>query len=332
MRTLVGIALVFGSASCWGYYRSYLPLSAHELALRFPQRVLARDFRPGDVAHFGSTTVRSLESGGEVQFSGVDAAGKPWQVTASAWSLGASVYTADLDHNGIPDLIYAGYTGGCGLAPPMHVLTILFDTSRRPIPSEMDGYFEVDKRGLTDLVDLDGDGRAELIRQAYDDGYWITSLYEARGAHWHSVNGAHASRTFPMYTRFTTRPNRIPVTPSPHRHPMEDDLSNDVIRKSGTIQTVHWANVEQSENPDLVLLDGTVCTPIAWYSTMVVVVDGPDGRMAATLHTTAETLFQQITALHLPIRITGHRRYDTASDQEPRHARCVPEAIWASRR
>jgi hypothetical protein len=105
----------------------------------------------------------------------------------------------------------------------------------RPVPSEMDGYFEIDASGFKDLIDLGGDGRAELVRQSYDDGYWITSLYEARDAHWHLIAGEHASRSFPIYTRFTNRANRVPTTPGPGRHPTEDDLSNDVDNFSGAL-------------------------------------------------------------------------------------------------
>src|SRR5207244_2167325 len=120
----------------------------------------------------------------KVRFSGRDLAGKPWIVSASALMPGGAVYSADLDHNGLTDFIYAGYTGGNGLAPTMLVLTLLFDSAGRPVPTAMDGYVEIDGMVFKDIVDLDGDGRAELIRQSYDDGYWITSLYEARDAHW----------------------------------------------------------------------------------------------------------------------------------------------------
>jgi hypothetical protein len=172
---------------------------------------------------------------------------------------GGGLYSADLDNSGTVDLIYVAYTGGNGLAPPMHVLTLLFDKTGRPVPSEMDGHFEIDEHGLQGLIDLDGDGRAELIRQAFDDGYWITSAYEARDAHWHRISVQHAARTFPIYTRFTNRANRVPTTPAPARHPIEDDLSNDTTAHSGRLTAVHWANVSQSESPQLDLSDGTIC-------------------------------------------------------------------------
>ena len=180
------------------YMKGYLPLKDSEISHRFPQRVLRSKFVQGmSAARVGTATVRFLEPTNEIRFSGLDTTGKPWTVTADAMR-GGALYSADLDNSGTMDLIYAAYTGGNGLAPPMHVLTLLFDKTGRPVPSEMDGYFEIDEHGLLDLIDLDGDGRAELIRQAFDDGYWITSAYQARDAHWHRISGQFAARAFPI--------------------------------------------------------------------------------------------------------------------------------------
>lgn len=331
LPVLTAILLLFATANCWGYWKRYLPLDDRELSLRFPQRVLRSKFVQGMSAQVGSTAIHFLEPTNEISFSGVDSSGKPWTVTADAM-FGGGLYSADLDHNGTVDLIYASYTGGNGLAPPMHVLTLLFDTAGRPVPSEMDGYFEVDAYGLKDLVDLDRDGRAELIRQAYDDGYWITSLYEARDGHWHRISGQHGSRTFPIYTRFTNRENRISTTPAPGRNPREDDLSNDMAAYSGTLTTVHWADIKTSENPQLNLSDGTVCTPVAWYSSMVVVVDGTDGRVAATLGASekAHVLLETILKSKLKVQIKGRRRYAVTGDRPSKPTLCVPETVWAS--
>jgi hypothetical protein len=314
---------------CAAYMRGYLPLKDSEISHRFPQRVLRATFVQGMPAvRLGSTTVRFVEGGNLIQFSGIDSAGKPWTVTADAMR-GGALYLADLDRNGIVDLIYAANTGGNGLAPPMHVLTLLFDTAGRPVPSEMDGYFEIDQHGLQDLIDLDGDGRAELIRQAYDDGYWITSDYEARDAHWHRITGDHASQRFPLYTRFTNRANRVSTTPAPGRHPVEDDLSNDATAYAGKLTAVRWANVAQSENPRLDLSDGTVCTPVAWYSSMVVVRDTAAGRTVATLGAPgkAHELLSDIMRSKTGVEMKGHRRYVVTGDQKP--TRCVPETVWA---
>lgn len=329
LRTTLALLL---PASGTAYVKNYLPLMDTEISHRFPQRVLRSKFVQGaTAARVGSTTVRFVEATNEIRFSGFDMTGKPWTVTANAM-MGGGLYSADLDNSGAVDLIYAAYTGGNGLAPPMHVLTLLFDRTGRPVPSEMDGYFEIDEHGLQDLIDLDGDGRAELIRQAYDDGYWITSAYEARDAHWHLVSGQHAARTFPIYTRFTNRANRVPTTPAPGRHPVEDDLSNDTTIHSGKLTAVHWANVSQSENPQLDLSDETVCTPVAWYSSMVVVRDTTGGRSAATLGAPEEAhrLLNMIMQAKVGVEVKGHRRYAVTGDQKSNPTRCVPETVWAT--
>jgi len=214
----------------------------------------------------------------------------------------------------------------------MRVLTLMFDKAGRPVPSEMDGYFETDSHGLKDLIDLDGDGRAELIRQSFDDGYWITSLYEARDAHWHLIKGQHASRVFPLYTRFTNRANHVPVSPAVGRHPTEDDLSNDTAIYTGKLTAVHWAKTETSRDPELILSDGTVCTPIAWYSSMVVVVDGADGRTAATLGApeNAHKLLDLIAKERFVVEIKGQRRDPGTGEHVLEPTSCIPETVWAS--
>ncbi len=326
----------FAAVSCnsSAYIRRYLPLKDSEIANRFPLRVVRAKFVQGTPAvRVGSTTVRFVEESNQIRFSGIDNGAKQWTVAADAMR-GGSLYSADLDNNGTVDLIYAAYTGGNGLAPPMHILTLLFDAAGRPVPSEMDGYFETDEHGLQDLIDLDGDGRAELIRQAYDDGYWITSDYEARDAHWHRISGEHTSWTFPIYTRFTNRMNRTPTTPAPGRHPTEDDLSNDTLLYSGRISAIRWANVSQSENPEVDMSNGTVCTPVAWYSSMIVVRDEAGGRWAATLGAPEEAhgILNEILRSKDEVEVKGHRRYAVTGDPKPTPTRCVPETIWASAR
>ena len=74
------------------------------------------------------------------------------------------------------------------------------------------------------MADLDGDGRAELLYMNYDDGYWITNLYRLRESRWSRVEGRFAGLGFPLYTRFTIRPNHRPVRPARGRNPVAPDL------------------------------------------------------------------------------------------------------------
>jgi hypothetical protein len=323
--------ILLSSEMCTAYFKRYMPLDDAELSHRVSQRRIPIKIEDGASVRVGGALI-NLEEGGTLTITGMDKAGLPWRFTGSWNAFGGGFFSADLDKSGTPDLIYAWNTGGNGLAPSMHITTLMFDHRGRPVPSQMDGYFEIDRNGIEDLVDLDGDGRAELIRQSWDDGYWITSLYEARGARWHRVEGEHAGRSFPLYTRFTTRSNRVATTPAPGRHPIEDDLSNDFPSHRSRLRSVKWANVAQSENPELVLDDGTVCSPAAWYSTMSVVLDTSKERIAATLSAPEEAraLLETIRDRKLDVQITGKRRYAATGDHSRKPTRCVPETIWAS--
>ncbi len=243
-----------------------------------------------------------------------ESAGLEWSFEGHWDFFGGGFYTADLDNNGTLDLIFASNTSGVGLSPSMHIVTLMFDHHGSPIPCEIDGYFEIDKNGVTDLVDLDGNGRAELIRQAYDDGYWITSLYEARESRWHLVKGTHGQRSFPLYTRFTNRPNQVPTLPTRGRNPIEDDLSNDSPLLTSKLRAVTWANVGQSESPELTLSDGTACSLVD--ETMAVILDTKSGRSAATMSAPEEArrLLEIIRDGNLSVQISGHRRYGATTD------------------
>ena len=321
-----GILALLAPAA-YAYMKGYLPLSDEELSRRVPQRRIPIKLEYEATARFGNAVIR-LDGDDEFSVVGKDRRGRPWRFTGH-WSLlcGGAFYSADLDQNGVPDLISVWNTCGNGLAPSTHVTTLMFDDLGRPVPSEMDGYFEFDKNGVEDLVDLDGDGRAELIRQAWNDGYWITSLYEARGARWHRIAGEHGGRSYPLYTRFTSRANRVATKPTPHRHPIEDDLSNDRPAHKSRLQALHWGDVQQSENPTLTLEDGTVCD--TWYNTMTVILDSAEGRIATTLATPDEAreLLERMHDRKLEIEITGRRR--DALTRERSSADCVPETVWA---
>src|SRR6185369_15172166 len=72
------------------YMRGYLPLKDGEIAKRFPVRVLRANFTQSmGPVRIGASTVRFLEETNEIQFTGVDAAHKPWTVTADAMRGGA---------------------------------------------------------------------------------------------------------------------------------------------------------------------------------------------------------------------------------------------------
>jgi hypothetical protein len=75
---------------------------------------------------------------------------------------GCLVWKADLDKNGKQDLIIASWSSVNG--PGVEVTLIVFDEDNRPVPwHSPTAYFDYDKHGLKNLVDLDQNGRAELL-------------------------------------------------------------------------------------------------------------------------------------------------------------------------
>jgi hypothetical protein len=180
----------------------YLPLNRSELGNRFPVKYLGTigDLRPGyfeaaqdapppdkvvignlafykdfkapqdtplpdreEVGPSGANVAKSAN--GALLITGKDRNDSPWSVDLGDFTLNYACrfYSADLDRNGIRDLVLIFPTGGNGLAPTSHFFSLTFDEQGRPVPFEADGYFEESVKGVTDLVDLNRNGRAELI-------------------------------------------------------------------------------------------------------------------------------------------------------------------------
>lgn len=280
---------------------SYLPLSKAETARRFPLKY-AGNFTRGEldpdekpkptllpervnIGVSGAQITKHIsEDDEELMFVGKDKNGKDWSVMLGGTTInhGFRFYTADLDQNGMQDGVLLAYTMGNGLAPTMHISTLTFDETGRPILFEIEGYFHAVNDGIFDVVDLDRDGLAEIIYLNHSDGYWVTNIYECSNARWTRVKGRHAERTYPLHTRFTNRPNRVAVTPKAGKHPASDDLSNAAARISGQLLSYKWAEVNASE--DIVLRvkskigKAVECSPASWYSTFAVIIDKPEGR------------------------------------------------------
>lgn len=328
---------------CFAQNHDYLPLSRTETNRRFPVKFIGETGggRPG---YFGTGTdgvaaparmnvgpsgsnFRMDEDGGAV-IEGKDKDGAPWRVRLGNLSgYGSRLYTADLDRDKVQDLVIMSPTGGNGLAPTSHLFMLTFDEKGRPLPFEADGYFEEDKRGVFDLLDIDGDGRAELLYMNFDDGYWITTLYKVGGGRWRRVEGAHGRRTYPLYTRFTNRPNRRPVAPGSGRKPFMADLSNDAPVLRGTLAAYEWADIRQSEDVKLFIdtSAGRVeCSPVAWFGSFGVVTDSAEGREVVTVYGNedeARALLDAVVKASSPVTLYGRRSAE----------KCSPEWVWVSR-
>jgi hypothetical protein len=338
------LSLLLCAWPCFAQHRDYLPLSRAETGRRFPVKFIGETGggRPG---YFGtgadgaaapasvkvgpSGATFEMDGEGRAVVNGRDKGGAPWRVRLGNLSsmFGARVYTADLDGDKAGDLVIVSPTGGNGLAPTRHLFALTFDGKGRPVPFEADGYFEEDARGVFDLLDIDRDGRAELLYMNYDDGYWVTTLYEVRGGRWRRVEGAHGGRTYPLYTRFTHRPNRRPVAPRAGRKPFTPDLSNDAPTLRGTLASYEWADVSRSEDLKLVLKAGgeeVVCRPVAWFGSFGLVADSSEGREVVTLYgneEAAKALLEAAAKAGSEAALYGSRSAEG----------CSPEWLWLRR-
>jgi len=332
--------------SAWAFQyenQDYLPLNKIELHRRSPVKYVGTIGGSGSPGDFEGTQDKPLPkrldigvSGAAVSetedkgllIAGEDRDKKSWSVTLgeSALAYACRFYVADIDSNGIRDVVVVFPTGGNGLAPTSHIFTLTFDEQGRPISFEADGYFEESNEGIADLVDLDRDGRAELIYMNFDDGYWITNLYEVENARWQLIKGQHGRRIYPLYTRFTNSPNRKPVVPKRGRHPSAPDLSNTSPLLQGRLISYRWADVSSSEDILLTVENRQgkrmVSEPVSWYASFAVVLDNKDGRKIISLSANEEAVksaLNEIIAKGYDIALYGRRRGDISS----------PEILWA---
>ena len=342
MRTLItSIAVLFlvlslrAEVAAQYENQGYLPLTRTELSKRFPVTYIGTlgvrrpgyfedqsdKTLPNRIGIGPSGAVVTTPEDTDLIITGKDKLQREWSIQlgypAVAWA--CRFYEADLDRNGIRDAVLVFPTGGNGLAPTSHFLAITFDERGRPVTFEADGYFQEPDGQIFDLVDLNRNGRAELIYMKFDDGYWITSIYEVRNARWQRIVGRHANRTYPLYTRFTIKENHRAVTPKRGLHPFTPDLSNSSPQLTGRLV---------SYNDDLSLViqkpggKSVTSKPDSWYGSFAVVLDSPDGRKIVSMSAERETLrslLNKIVSDRCEVTLFGTRDREGSS----------PELLWA---
>lgn len=218
-----------------GEHMDYLPFSRSLLRpFKLKKIELSEDLRSGRALKVAGVQIQEEKAAGtddpnaesihRLVFSGRNARGNTWRISAPAAHNYDALYEGDLDKNGIWDLILAISTGGNGLAPSTRLIFVTFDLHGQPTLFEGTGYYQPLPDGILDVADLDGDGRAELVHMVFDDGYWITDVYTLRNSRWRRVKGRLAGLRFPLYTRFTNRPNHKPVKPARGRNPASLNL------------------------------------------------------------------------------------------------------------
>ena len=126
--------------------------------------------------------------------------------------------------------------------------------------------------------------RGKHFRVQYIGGLINDHLIDDR---WNRIRGRLGSRAYPLFTRFTRRPNHNAVTPPRWRHPFAPDLSNVGPKTEGQLVSYHWANTAKSEDIALTIKTRMgkteLCKPVSWYSSFAVIIDDFEGRRIASL-------------------------------------------------
>jgi hypothetical protein len=194
---------------------------------RFPQVHVADCSLPLGIEKQAPRAVKTYRIGGvtaqmskQLRVEGKDTGGAPWALDVEIKSGGCWLWRADLDRNGKEDLIMV--TSDATSAGDSIATLIMIDDRGRPVPWQALGHYDGEESGLSNLVDLDGDGRAELLFlyvEGIDRGQArATSItcYEIRDAHLKRVDGPFAGEMFPV------------VQPKNAKLREEPDLTNSV--------------------------------------------------------------------------------------------------------
>lgn len=184
------------------------------------------------VTFAGITATASSVDGRDVRLQGKGKWGKRWEVHISNLD---EVWRADLDANGTLDYVFFGdgpYFNG--RTTPLYSLSILLmDQEGMPVPFFTVVYKGANGNGIKHLVDLDHDGKAELIISSYDEensdphvgyfcsGHWVNQIMQFWNYGAEEVRGRIAGRTFPVIHNWTYGEKKCgpSETPNPVRPP-----------------------------------------------------------------------------------------------------------------
>jgi hypothetical protein len=160
--------------------------------------------------------ISAIATDGEVRLSGVGKSGKRWEAHISSVD---EVWRGDLDGNGTQDyVLFATGPFGNGWAAPSFSLSILLmDHDEMPVPFFTLVYTGENGDGIKHLVDLNHDGRAELLISDYDElpsdayvggfcsGHWVNQLYRFTDLGAEEIAGTAGGIRFPLVHNWSYR-------------------------------------------------------------------------------------------------------------------------------
>lgn len=288
--------------------------------------------RASEWTTYGTGWKISVRRKQEITIQGHSREGSPWRVKASYPGDGGCRFLAhDLDRNGYADIIVFTANGGSGPAG-LTATIVAFDGSGRPVPWQATAAFVVEGDQVRNLVDLDGDGRVELlVPHAEEHGLqrdWAVrfSLYPISNGYFTRTVGSFAGRTFPV-----DEPPGVQLTDEP-------DLTN-AVPGSAAGEVIKRLRGEQSEScwlKGISLRDGGIMLPADSAAPaecggylalqegrrlsmpLIVVADFPEGRLIDINHAPQEALGRIIRA-EMRVAFAG----------KSCEAGCGPLILWA---
>ncbi|MDX2107568.1 MAG: hypothetical protein SFY67_14300 [Candidatus Melainabacteria bacterium] len=231
----ITILLMTNLSPAQAYVDNYTPIAPKDKTKRFKLKtVVSEGLKKDQVLPIGLGEMHLADSKeGEPQLiiEGKDKTGKGWRFQKPYAGLGTTFFLADLDKNGMEDIILMQATGGCGLAP-MYCMTILtFDKMQKPFVFEFFGYYNWDEVAndekpkklfayCDDILDLNGDGKAEIVLTQLSSNenkgkyhsFWTTTMYSCIDSRWKQLP-AYNGNKLPLQVRYTIKPN-LKVLPS----------------------------------------------------------------------------------------------------------------------
>jgi len=257
----------------------------------------------------------------------------------ASWSLDLfglrEVWKADLDGNGTKDYVFSGPGPFWnGRATALYSLVILLmEPDGMPVPYFTTMYNRPDSPALRHLVDLDQDGRAELIVSHHDDygsdpnvgpfcsGHWVHQLYRFRNFAAEEYRGPAAGLRFPIAHPWTYGPKVCGSSSGMPVHPAPMDDWGTVPFGRSRVAAVAKSEVGMQIDPPV--------KGCQFVTPMVAVYDGPGRReIAYTSQSDVRltALVERIRESGAQVELRGIRRWD------PNSKDCTVNLLWATRR
>lgn len=288
------VCLVTDSA-CAFFVDNFTPLARSDRQAHFKLRFLADQEQLKDKSRqLCGCTFSISQDGRDLEICGVDKFNQPWRVVKTFSGLGTSVYQGDLDANGIEDIVITSVTGGCGMAPPTVLSTVMFDQLRRPHFFEAAGYSGLagsdNTENLLSLPTRRKDrNQAVLVQESMafnhvlrrDFSYWRTVLYRADNCQWKLVDN-YRGEPMPLVTRYRFKNNHVLVKPVPW--PLRSCNKNSWSEDSRTASLAEITLAESGSVESIKLLldapegkDQSLSKSNDWPETLIVPSDADKG-------------------------------------------------------